>query len=55
MVAFILNIANAHFHKEIKLIIISKIIIISMDNALENQKAGAISLSTDDKMIMFVV
>lgn len=26
-----------------------------MDNALENQKAGAISLSTDDKMIMFVV
>lgn len=43
------------FYKQTKLIIIFKTIIILMHNALEHQKAGAISFSTDDKMIAFVV
>lgn len=43
------------FYKQTKLIIIFKTIIILMHNALEHQKAGAISFSTDDKMITFVV
>lgn len=57
MIAFILHIGKCifFFYKQTKLIIIFKTIIILMHNALEHQKAGAISLSTDDKMIAFVV
>lgn len=56
MIAFILHIGKyIFFYKQTKLIIIFKTIIILMHNVLEHQKAGAISLSTDDKMIAFVV